>query len=108
MHFHGTGGWSECCDVSPFDTMNASGNWTAGRVMAIQDDSVILRSSDTIFGVHFQWENFPQCALYNGDGGPDGHQALPAPPAEWCAYPTPGEHPWNAVQQTHQISEDSS
>jgi sialate O-acetylesterase len=97
MHLHGTGGCTECCDgiASPFETMDSNGNWSLASVVHIQEDTVTIQASNNeILGVHLHWENFPQCALYNGQGGPDDHSGLPAPPAEWCAYPTPGEGPW--------------
>jgi uncharacterized protein with PQ loop repeat len=39
----------------------------------------------------------PQCALYNGVGGPDDHQGLAAPPFQYCAYGThDGQPAWAA------------
>jgi hypothetical protein len=35
-------------------------------------------------GVRLEWEGYPQCALYNGQGGPNDHSGLPAKPFLHC------------------------
>jgi Carbohydrate esterase, sialic acid-specific acetylesterase len=112
MHLHDTGGCTACCQTassSPFQTMDSNGIWSPALVMHIGYDTVTIAVSSSssslqqqqeqeqqqgpIFGIRLHWSNYPECALYNGMGGPDDHQGLPASPVEWCAYPT-GQEPW--------------
>jgi hypothetical protein len=106
MHLHDTGGCSACCRnaaSSPFQTMDSNGVWSPALVMHLGYDTVTIAVSSSsslqqeqqgpIFGIRLHWSNYPECALYNGMGGPDDHQGLPASPVEWCAYPT-GQAPW--------------
>ena len=90
LHFEGTAGCSECCYVSPFEVLGkqSRGNWTRATA-TIKDGEIHLESKEEeIFGIRFGWEGFPQCALYNGVGGPDDHGGIAAKPFEWCLHPS--------------------
>ena len=94
LHLSGTAACRACCAESPFEVLSSSGSWV--RATATVDHAtqeVRLTSLSPILGIRLEWQGYPQCALYNGQGGPDGHSALPAHPFEWCAYPT-GEGAW--------------
>lgn len=97
LHFGGTAACTTCCDeASPFDILTSSGNWT--RITSspvISNDSVHISIDDdtAILGIRFNWDLYPECALYNGRGGPDDHAGLAMAPFEWCAYPS-GQGAW--------------
>jgi len=97
LHMEGTAACSECCYESPFQVLDANGNWTRAIAAIVGKDTIHLKppsaSSLPILGIRYDWEGYPQCALYNGRGGPDDHTALPAAPFEWCAHPS-GEASW--------------
>lgn len=102
LHFGGTAACTTCCDESsPFDILTSSGNWTritsSPVIMGNEDDSSVHISIDdddtAILGIRFNWDLYPECALYNGRGGPDDHAGLAMAPFEWCAYPS-GQGAW--------------
>ena len=101
LHLHDTAACTTCCQngtSTPFEFMDETGTWYSAQVIDISSTNHQVtiqtdRVDRTIQGVHIHWENYPQCGLYNGNGGPDDHQGLPAAPTEWCAHPT-GEAPW--------------
>ena len=63
----------------------AAGCATATVDHATQE--VHASSLSPILGIRLEWQGYPQCALYNGQGGPDGPFCASAHPFEWCAYP---------------------
>ena len=97
LHAAGTADCVACCEESPFEVMDATGLWTRAA-MGITGDEVSLRGvPHPIQGIRFDFEGMPQCALYNGVGGPDDHQGLAAPPFQYCAYGThDGQPAWAA------------
>ena len=46
--------------------------------------------------VRYDWEGYPQCALYNGVGGPDNHTGIAATPF-LIAPPSPPPPSWDVV-----------
>ncbi len=68
--------------------------------MEIRDSAIVLRtnltSSKKVVGLRFDFEGYPQCALYNGVGGPDNHTGIAAPPFEHAA-PLPPSKSWKPV-----------
>ena len=52
----------------------------------------------TVVGVRFDWEGYPQCALYNGapTSGPDDHMGIAAPPFSHTP-PPPTPKAWQPV-----------
>lgn len=100
LHLSGTAGCSECCYQPPFTMLDAiTGNWTRPRGHpefrnGSNGTSVIVSFPKSVaaVGVRLEWEGFPQCALYNGVGGPDDHSGLPAAPFEWCMYSSGKAH----------------
>jgi hypothetical protein len=103
LHLSGTGACDKCCDVSPFEVLDRTGQWTraAAKVIAgAGSDVVELTAGNPILGIRLDWEGYPQCALYNGVGGPDDHAGLAASPFQWCAYDD-GKQPWAATCPSH-------
>jgi sialate O-acetylesterase len=99
LHLNGTAACTDCCLVSPFQVLDSLGKWTRAVVTILHGQKIMLESSSTdhpILGIRLNWEGYPQCAVYNGHGGPDDHAGLPAAPFEWCAYPT-GDAPWTGM-----------
>jgi sialate O-acetylesterase len=96
LHLKGTAECTDCCFVSPFEVLDSLGNWTRAEATIFHGQKIMLESTDPILGIRLNWEGYPQCAVYNGSGGPDDHAGLPAAPFEWCAYPT-GDAPWTGM-----------
>ena len=96
-HLHGTAACEACCEngTSPFHVLGGTGKWYPARIVAMDSNKIAIQAINygPIFGVRIHWEEYPQCALYNGNGGPDDHEGLPAFPTEWCAHPS-GMAPW--------------
>jgi hypothetical protein len=99
LHLAGTGACSECCAECPFLLSSDGTNWVRGDtsdvVVATTGKRVVrvavaawkfgLMSSSTgavvqIRQIRYAWEGYPQCALYNGQGGPDDHTGVAAAP----------------------------
>jgi hypothetical protein len=88
--------------------MDAAGEWSRAPLTIDKASALVtLRASSApILGVRFAWEGYPQCALYNGAGGPDNHTAVAARPFQWCAYGTStGAGAWAASCSTHDPSD---
>merc|ERR1712137_166130 len=85
LHSHGTAacdtvGSKLCCGESPFE-VNLNGNWVRVDKWRVQDTKVVLEQVDTESkNLRYDWEYYPQCALYNGEGGPEDHAAIAATP----------------------------
>ena len=96
LHIHGSPECTTCCSDLPFHVLNANGNWSRVDSGSIRKKSEIILlsfASGSIFGVRYAWESYPQCLIYNGQGGPDDHAGIPGAPWEWCAYPS-GDPAW--------------
>lgn len=96
LHLVGGAGCSECCFVSPIELqLSESGNWTRTdpASLVIANGTLHTRLPAGVvgtalpLGVRFDWEGFPQCVLLNGEGGPDDHKGLAAPPFKWIHLP---------------------
>lgn len=73
-----------CCEESPFEVRAGGGLWKRAEYQ-LQAESVRLTlpsDVDTPFAARYAWEAWPQCALYNGVGGPDDHSGIAGTP--WC------------------------
>lgn len=99
LHSHATPECNACCSLPPFHVLSDStGEWA--RVNDFTIDTVngeIVLSTDQladIVGVRYAWEAYPECVIYNGQGGPDDHLGFSASPFEWCAFPS-GKPPWS-------------
>jgi len=99
LHLSGTGACSACCTVSPFEVMDSRGTWSRANA-SVRGQEVHLNSSAPVLGIRFDWEGYPQCALYNGAGGADQHTGLAAKPFQWCAYPN-GRPAWLSSCSPH-------
>lgn len=99
LHLEGTAACSSCCSIPPFEVMKADKTWIRvpmAKVISSEEEVLIeIPPSDDleVYGIRYAWEGQPECALYNGEGGPDDHLGIPAAPFKWCAYPT-GEGDW--------------
>jgi len=51
---------------------------------------------DAVVGLRYDWEGYPQCALYNGVGGPDNHTGIAAAPFLMTPPPPPPKS-WTPV-----------
>ena len=94
LHLSGAAECAACCGVSPLEAMAADGSW-ARLDIEVHDEGgegsyISVRSPSEIVGLRLHWEGYPQCALYNGVGGPDSHTALAAAPFQWCVHGTVG------------------
>lgn len=73
-----------CCAESPFQIGTSRGDWIRAN-FTISGNSVTLNAvvpatQGAPSDLRFSHENFPQCALYNGKGGPDDHSGVAAAP----------------------------
>jgi len=94
LHMHGSAECSTCCSELPFQVLNGNGMWSRVDHGSVRKSELFLVSTiGPIFGIRYAWELYPQCLIYNGEGGPDDHTGIPAAPWEWCAYPN-GNRPW--------------
>ncbi|KAL3942403.1 MAG: hypothetical protein SGBAC_003397 [Bacillariaceae sp.] len=95
LHLHGSADCDMCCSIPPFEIMDSTGKWTrVARSRVERPMSVVLEGTpkDTrVLGIRYAWESEPQCILYNGKGGPDDHEGLPATPFEKCLHPSKEE-----------------
>eukprot|EP00038_Savillea_parva_P012428 m.204622 g.204622 ORF g.204622 m.204622 type:complete len:582 (-) comp22593_c0_seq1:66-1811(-) len=86
VHFNGTGGCSACCNGSSLSAPVGVMDHGAPKPVVVKADSYTLDTSTavltavfasldvsgTALEVQFQFDNFPQCAVYNGQlSGPD-------------------------------------
>lgn len=94
MHSSGTGdcgavGDKLCCDESPFQVM-AAGKWVRAKY-TISGEAVtvhvpaeaLIAGAASSTAVRYNWEQWPQCALYNGAGGCDDHTGIAGTPFCW-------------------------
>jgi sialate O-acetylesterase len=94
LHLHQTPECDKCCSEPPFQVLNSTGAW-------VRVDHGFQRGLDMylstrvapVYGIRYAWESYPQCIMYNGDGGPDDHTGIAAAPFEWCALPS-GKPAW--------------
>ena len=110
LHLAGTADCTKCCDKEPpFEILTVHGVWMHVAVAQLRrQDQVTLMTHDpttSIYGIRYAWQGRPECALYNGQDGPEDHAGLPASPFRWCAYPT-GAPPW-VEEPCHVPAEDA-
>lgn len=100
LHASGTAACTLCCDQLPFELqLEPDRKWVRATEMDIQANTVVVRTNVTqakVVGVRFDFEGYPQCALYNGKGGPDDHTGIAAPPFQ-VAAPLPPPKSWTPV-----------
>eukprot|EP00563_Minutocellus_polymorphus_P017739 CAMPEP_0197720292 /NCGR_PEP_ID=MMETSP1434-20131217/3704_1 /TAXON_ID=265543 /ORGANISM="Minutocellus polymorphus, Strain CCMP3303" /LENGTH=543 /DNA_ID=CAMNT_0043305137 /DNA_START=238 /DNA_END=1869 /DNA_ORIENTATION=+ len=85
LHANGTAACdeNECCNTSPFEVHSSTkGNWTRADFTVLGNRRVLLSVPEGIIPseVRYDWEGYPQCAIYNGVGGPDDHHGIAATP----------------------------
>ena len=83
LHANGTAACDYCCHVSPFEILSSkTGNWTRVDFSISGNHRAVLAIPNgvTPTEVRYDWEGYPQCALYNGWGGPDDHTGIAASP----------------------------
>ena len=108
LHLADAAACTECCDrQSPFQVMHGNGTWARVPRVTVTNNTafLFLDKYDTIMGVRYAWDAQPECALYNGKGGPDDHSGLTAAPFEWCADPS-GEGAWTGRGCRHSVLTD--
>lgn len=66
-------------------------NFTIEGADTVVADIPLASSDDEVVGLRYDWEGYPQCALYNGVGGPDDHTGIAAPP--FLIAPPVGKQP---------------
>ena len=84
LHANGTAACdkNECCNTSHFEVRSSTkGNWTRADFYVVSR-RVLLSVPEGIIPseVRYDWEGYPQCAIYNGIGGPDDHKGIAATP----------------------------
>eukprot|EP00050_Salpingoeca_kvevrii_P022110 m.121236 g.121236 ORF g.121236 m.121236 type:complete len:810 (+) comp9600_c0_seq5:87-2516(+) len=88
LHSHGTAACKACCSESPFELGN--GAYFVRANFTIVEGGVELSANmqgiEPLM-VRYDFEGYPQCAIYNGEGGPDDHAGLPAYPFRTAAPP---------------------
>ena len=100
LNLNGTGACTSCCDDSAFSVMFVDGSWAKAPASIVSGNEVLLNAGKPILGIRLDWEGYPQCALYNGVGGPDSHTAIAASPFQWCPYGTvDGQPDWTRRAQ---------
>jgi sialate O-acetylesterase len=89
LHLAGTADCKNCCQEPPFEVLTTDRSWKRVSLAQVrnQDQVFLITNEPSIFGIRYAWEGRPECALYNGYGGPDDHAGLPSAPFQWCAYP---------------------
>jgi hypothetical protein len=81
LHASGTAACGDCCRISPFEVMDAANGKWSRTDFTIQGAHVELEVDDIkAVAVRYNWEGYPQCAVYNGQGGPDNHAGIAATP----------------------------
>jgi sialate O-acetylesterase len=81
LHASGTAACEDCCRISPFEVLDANnGTWSRADFI-IRGARVELEVKDMkAVAVRYNWEGYPQCAVYNGQGAPDDHVGIAATP----------------------------
>ena len=94
LHASATAGCDEtgtrlCCGESPFEIKTGSNpTWRRAEYRVDEwggvagEGSIAVRTyGETVTGVRYAWERYPQCALYNGEGShPEFEDAIAAAP----------------------------
>jgi len=82
-----------CCGESPFEVLLQNKTWTRANYTIHGEEVMIELQTDVALpaAARYAWEAWPQCSLYNGQGGPDNHTGIAATPWCWdgsapCAY----------------------
>lgn len=82
LHAAGTAACTTCCSTSPFEVSDGVTR-IAANFTVVAPSTVVLTApiaASDVVQVFYDFTGYPQCALYNGIGGPDNHTGLPAPP----------------------------
>ena len=78
LHFSGTAACRDCCSDVPFQVLDHHGTWTTALQFAVvSHHKVILEARVPILGIRYNWQAYPQCALYSSN-------FIPTAPFEWC------------------------
>jgi len=87
LHPSGTAACSDCCSESPLEVQllpAQTWKWQRTEALEVNGSSIIARvqlgAGQRIAGLRFDWQGYPQCALYNGFGGPDDRSGIAASP----------------------------
>lgn len=83
LHANGTAACDECCNISPFELRGSTTeNWTRADFTVVGNRRILLSVPEGMIPteVRYDWEGYPQCAVYNGLGGPDDHKGIAATP----------------------------
>lgn len=85
LHTHGTAECRSCCDTkSPFHSIAADGSsqQLPASAFSISGNTVVLSHASLSSAVKlaYAYQNYPECAVYNGVGGPDNHTGFAAAP----------------------------
>jgi hypothetical protein len=85
LHLHGTAACQNCCNESPFEVqVSPSYGWKRTGTATVHGNTVTapvtLAAGESVTGLRFDWEGYPQCAVYNGAGGPDDHAGIAGTP----------------------------
>ncbi|VEU37517.1 unnamed protein product [Pseudo-nitzschia multistriata] len=97
LHVHGSPECSLCCEKLPFRVLDANGTWSRVDGAEVRDSEIDLSSNvGPVFGVRYAWELYPECLVYNGEGGPDDHAGIAGAPWEWCSEPS-GDPAWTGT-----------
>jgi len=98
LHMAGTPNCVRCCiNEPPFEVFTVRRTWERVSSAEIRNKTRVfstVANEPNIYGIRYAWEGRPECALYNGEGGPDDHAGLPSAPFHWCANYT-GEPFWS-------------
>ena len=104
LHFNGSAACSACCDQAPLELSVDGQSWQRAATFVVGADgtSVVAKLNITspiaAVGVRFDWEGYPQCALYNGarTSGPDSHDGIAATPFS-VSPPPPPPSSWRPI-----------
>ncbi len=88
LHLNGTAACTPCCNESPFEVLTSERQWIRATWMQIRNNEQVFLTTNvsSIYGIRYAWEGRPECALYNGQGGPEDHSGIPTAPFQWCAF----------------------
>lgn len=74
-------GSAKCCSESPFEASSADEQWSPVETWKLEDTKVVLQNlGSNVTQIRFQWQNYPQCVLLNGEGSSDDHKGIAARP----------------------------
>ena len=111
LHFSGTAACVACCAISPLEVSVGgtitTGVWVRTTLPIINQAAYAISATFNVtsqlmqggvggVAVRYDWEGYPQCALYNGVGGPDNHTGIAATPF-LIAPPSPPPPSWDVV-----------